>query len=441
VSQTTSAAPATWTPPAPQPAGRPQAATPAGRTGSQFSSWFAGTPGRLRAALVLTAAITVLFGLAAAQGFRQADGALNRAEANTAQLVRIQAIHTNLVSANADATNAFLVGGLEPPAQRQHFTDSMSAASRLIAEAAKAQPADSEALGALNKTLLTYEGLIEQARANNRQGLPIGAQYLKDASAGLRADAIPLLTALVTANENRVNQEFDGASGGSFWLIGAGVVTLLVLAGAMVWLARRTHRYVNLGLAGAAVVVLLTMVVGGSVLAGASGDAKNTRDTSYAATLALSRARIAAYDAKSNESLTLIARGSGASFETAWKTAAGTAIDQLSTKAGQSAESLLQPWNDYANAHQGIRKLDDDGNWDDAVQLAIGSTPQSSNNTFNIFDQASGKSLTTASTAAQKELHDAGGSLPLLGWLGLPLGLIAALLAWWGLSQRLEEYR
>jgi hypothetical protein len=390
--------------------------------------------------LVLTAAITVLFGLAAAQGFRQADGALNRAEANTAQLVRIQAIHTNLVSANADATNAFLVGGLEPPTQRQHFTDSMSAASRLITEAATAQPADSEALGALNNTLLTYEGLIEQARANNRQGLPIGAQYLKDASAGLRADAIPLLTALVTANENRVNEEFDAASSGAFWLIGAGVVTLLILAGALVWLARRTHRYVNLGLAGAGVVVLLTMVVGGSVLSGASGDAKDIRDTSYASTLALSRARIAAYDAKSNESLTLIARGSGTSFEEAWKSAAGTVDDQLS-KAGQSAESLLQPWNDYANAHQGIRKLDDGGNWDGAVQLAIGSTPQSSNNTFNSFDEASGKSLSTASTAAQKELHDAGGALPLLGWLGLPLGLVAALLAWWGLSQRLEEYR
>lgn len=440
MSQTTSAAPATRTPSVPQPAGQPQTATLAGRTGSQVSSWFAGTPGRLRAVLVLTAAITVLFGLAAAQGFRQADGALNRAEANTAQLVRIQAIHTNLVSANADATNAFLVGGLEPPAQRQHFTDSMSAASRLITEAATAQPADSEALGALNNTLLTYEGLIEQARANNRQGLPIGAQYLKDASAGLRADAIPLLTALVTANENRVNQEFDAASTGSFWLIGAGVVTLLILAGALVWLARRTHRYVNLGLAGAGVVVLLTMVVGGSVLSAASGDAKDIRDRSYASTLALARARIAAYDAKSNESLTLIARGSGTSFEEAWKSAAGTVDDQIS-KAGQSAESLLQPWNDYANAHQGIRKLDDGGNWDGAVQLAIGSTPQSSNNTFNSFDEASGKSLSTASTAAQKELHDAGGSLPLLGWLGLPLGLVAALLAWWGLSQRLEEYR
>jgi len=28
-----------------------------------------------------------------------------------------------------------------------------------------------------------------------------------------------------------------------------------------------------------------------------------------------------------------------------------------------------------------------------------------------------------------------------MAWLGLPLGLVAALLAWWGFSQRLEEYR
>ena len=94
--------------------------------------------------------MSVVFGLAAAQGFRQSDGALDRAEANAAQVVRIQAIHTNLVSANADATNAFLVGGLEPPDQRQHFVDSMAQRPRLISEAAIAQPADQEALGALN---------------------------------------------------------------------------------------------------------------------------------------------------------------------------------------------------------------------------------------------------------------------------------------------------
>ena len=59
--------------------------------------------------------------LAAGQAFRSADGALERAGANADQLVRIQAIQTNLVQADADATNAFLVGGLEPAGQRADY--------------------------------------------------------------------------------------------------------------------------------------------------------------------------------------------------------------------------------------------------------------------------------------------------------------------------------
>src|SRR5262245_39467869 len=256
----------------------------------------------MRAFLLLAAAMSVVFGLVAAQGFRQSDGALERAEANAEQLVRIQAIHTNLVSANADATNSFLVGGLEPAQQRQHYVDSMAAAAGLIAEAATAQPADKDALGALNKTMITYEGLIEQARTNNRQGLPIGSQYLKDANSVLQNDSLPLVQALVDANEQRVNTEFDGISYGTIWVVVAGLLSLGIFVITLRWLARRTHRYINVPIAGAALLVLLTTIIGGVALSNAAGNAKDTRADAYSKALALSRARIAAYDARSNES-------------------------------------------------------------------------------------------------------------------------------------------
>ena len=108
------------------------------------------TPGRMRALAALGVVVAVTFGLAGGQAFRSADGALDRAGANTDQLVRIQAIQTNLVQADADATNAFLVGGLEPPAQRADYLRAVGSATRLIAEAAQHQPADGPALGALN---------------------------------------------------------------------------------------------------------------------------------------------------------------------------------------------------------------------------------------------------------------------------------------------------
>jgi hypothetical protein len=426
----------------------PQAATPGLPTQppvkrqqlGRVAQLFEGTPGRMRALLILAAVFSVIFGLAAAQGFNQSDGALTRAEANTAQLVRIQAIHTNLVSANADATNSFLVGGLEPPAQRQHFTDAMTTAAKLISEAATAQPADQKALGELNVTLLTYQGLIEQARANNRQGLPLGSQYLKDASATLQEDSLPLLNALVDANQTRVNTEFDGVSKGNIWLLLGGLLALVVLGFALWWLARRTHRWVNVPVAAAAALVLLTMVVGGASLAGASSSAKDTRKNAYADTLALSQARISAYDAKSNESLTLIARGSGTAFEDAWKASADNTSGQLEQVAN-TAPGLADQWGNYREVHVGIRKADDDGHWDAAVDQAIGSGAGTSNTAFKSFDDQSAGKLADFSDQTRSELTDARDGLPPIGWLGLPIGIAAALLAAWGFTQRLEEYR
>ncbi|NEA34193.1 hypothetical protein [Streptomyces sp. SID13031] len=442
MTQTASAPPATRSPVVPQ-AAAPGLPTPAvqPQPKGRVATLLEGTPGRMRTLLILAAVFSVLFGIAAAQGFSQSEGALKRAEENTAQLVRIQAIHTNLVSANADATNAFLVGGLEPPAQRQHFTDSMTTAAKLIAEAATAQPADQRALGELNVTLLSYQGLIEQARANNRQGLPLGSQYLKDASATLQQDSLPVLNELVKANRARVDTEFDGVGMGNIWLIVGGLLALVVLGYSLWWLAKRTHRYLNVPVAAAAVLVLLTMVVGGASLAGASSSAKDTRNNAYADTLALSQARIAAYDAKSNESLTLIARGSGTAFEAAWKKSADDTAGQLEQVAN-TAPGLDSLWGDYRTVHVGIRKLDDtDGKWQDAVNTAVGTGDGTSNEAFKAFDDQSATKLADFSAQARAELTDARNGLPPIGWLGLPIGIAAALLAAWGFSQRLEEYR
>jgi hypothetical protein len=444
VTQTQSAPPAAWSPPAQQPAppAVQQSGTPAPTPRGPIAQWFEGTPGRMRAFLIVAAAMSVVFGLAAAQGFRQSDGALTRAEANAAQLVRIQAIHTNLVSANADATNAFLVGGLEPPEQRAHFVESLAEAARLIAEGATAQPADKDALGALNQTLITYNGLIEQARANNRQGLPIGSQYLKDANAVLQDDSLPLVKALVQANEERVDTEFDGISQGNIWVLVGGLLTLFVFGVTLRWLARRTHRYLNVPIAIGGALVLLTTVVGGLALANASSDASSTRENAYDKTLALSRARIAAYDARSNESLTLIARGSGDAFDKAYNSSAAAVDEQLGKSSG-TVDGLETRWNAYKAVHAKVRKADTDGNWDAAVNMAVGKTGTADDSvkTFNAFDESSAAQLESISETVAFELSDARDGLPPIGWLGLPIGIAAALLVAWGMSQRLEEYR
>ena len=401
-----------------------------------------GTPGRMRVLTLLAVVVSLLFALAAFSTFSSTDDALRRGGANTSQLVRIQAIHTNLVRADADATSAFLVGGVEPAGQRADFTSSLEQASRLITEAARAQPADGPALGALNSSVLTYASLIEQARATNRQALPVGAQYLRSASSGLRSEALPILGALVVANDARVSAEFDGATGAAP-LIAVGLLALLVLVGGMVWLSLRTHRYVNVPLAAATAAVLVTLLAGTLALAAVGSRVGQVRDGSYAATLATATARIAAFDAKSNESLTLIARGSGSAFEKAWVSSSKVVTVQSKASAGLSPDAVGMDglWAGYVGTHKKIREADDAGRWEGAVTQAVGTGANTANATFAAFDARSGAALTSSTRAASDSLEAPHVWLLLAAWLGLLAGVAAAALAWWGVSIRLEEYR
>ena len=127
--------------------------------------------------------------------------------ANTDQLVRIQAIQTNVVQADADATNAFLVGGLEPagPARGLHRGDRVRLAADRRGRAAPAGRRDRRWARSTRRCSPTPARSSRPGPTTARP-CPIGAQYLRDASADLRADALPLLTNLVEANNARVDR-------------------------------------------------------------------------------------------------------------------------------------------------------------------------------------------------------------------------------------------
>jgi hypothetical protein len=167
---------------------------------SIISRLLQGTPGRMRLFGILGVLAAIVLGAVSANALLSSQAAVERAANNTAQVVRGQSIHVDLLRADAVATNAFLIGGLESPDSRARYQQAMSRVAAGVAEAAAAQPADGTALGVLSQQVQTYTALVEQARTNNRLGLPVGAQYLTQASAGLRADAIPIIDAVVDAN-------------------------------------------------------------------------------------------------------------------------------------------------------------------------------------------------------------------------------------------------
>jgi hypothetical protein len=395
------------------------------------------TPHQLRLLSTGVILLGLLFAVVGALTFSYLAYALHRAEADTSQLIRVQQIQTNLLAADATATNAFLVGGLEPPAQRAAYDHAISVTGTLIAEAAEAQPADADALAALNEQVVDYAATIEQARANNRQGFPVGAQYLRNASVRLRADALPILDNLVAANAERAGGEMDASIGWVFLIVG--VLVLGGLVAAQVWLARRFHRTINPGLAVATALILVALIGGGIGLNALSGAVTSIKDGSFSSVTTSAKVRIEAYDAKSNESLTLIARGSGQTFEQAWNSFALRINSQLAVLPDSGG--LQGSWTAYAAVHKQIRTLDDNGNWDRAVAVATGSDAASANSAFSAFDRAATSYLDAASASTARRLAGAQPGL-VIGLIALFLaGLGAALASRSGVAARLKEYR
>lgn len=378
-------------------------------------------PGALaRWQIVITAAVIVWALLTAALLGNSFDKTRAGA-ANTAQLTRIHEMESNLFQADAIATNAFLVGGLEPAEQRMAYDAALEEVSRLIVTSAEAQPADTAALAELNRQVLAYAEQMQQARANNRQGLPVGAQYLREASDDLRSDTLGVLTALVAANEQRATSAFSG----HYLLLGLlpGVALLLLLGWFNQRLAAIFRRRINVGLAVAAVIVLAMTVAAAAVLGTLASSADALRSGDYRTASSISAARTAANDAKANESLRLIARGSGAEFEEQWLAAQETVAENIA-----SYRDLGSQWQAYTEGHEQIVAADDAGDWDEAVRLATAREDGTATAHFIAFDEAAeaeiglaSKSLT--STLSRGSWQAAGAALATL------LAMVAAVAA------------
>jgi hypothetical protein len=229
--------------------------------------------------------------------------------------------------------------------------------------------------------------------------------------------------------------------------------TLVGLVLAQRYLSRRTHRLLNIGLlvaTGAAVVMLgWSMVVWVNV--GNHLDAGQRAGSSQVDLLA--QARIAALQARADESLTLIARGGGdfdADYDQSMKLLSGDgqggllarvrqqASDPAVRSAMTTAQGHVKQWR---AAHQTLREKDKGGDYLSAVTLAIGAGPDSAATAFTALDTDLATAIAGADRVFDREARAAGNEFTgaAAGHLVLTLLLLASLVA--GLWQRIAEYR
>ena len=130
----------------------------------------------------------------------------------------------------------------------------------------------------------TTHATITQARDNNRQGFPVGAEYLRPRdrlrAAAPRRSAIPIAQALVDANAERAEDELGGQH--PFLILLPGLVALGLLCWVNRQLASRFRRRFNVGIAAAFVAVgALTLVAVVVSRQSRTNDNDDLRDGSY----------------------------------------------------------------------------------------------------------------------------------------------------------------
>ncbi len=393
------------------------------------------TPRLLAALMALVTLALLLLGTVATAALVDSAEGLRRASHNAQQLVRVQQVEAQLLRADALATNAFLVGGLESAESRAQYDAAVAEASRLLVAAGTAQPADAAALEVVSSELVAYSTTMAQARANNRQGFPVGATYLDQASSGLRERAVPALEAMAAANAERVRAETGNASLVAVVLVAA--ACLAALGWTMWTVAHRFRRTVNVGLATATALALLASVAGVAVLAREAQVVADLDRGALNGVRQLSAARTGAYDAKALESLTLVARGSGAAYEESWAQQHEAVSAALQ---GSGHPQLQEGWQAYASAHQEVRALDDSGDWDAAVAAATSSGPDSTNAALTGFQEqlATALEADVDVTGATLQGQRTGLWITAVAVALASLGAVAAALA--GLQTRRREY-
>jgi len=415
------------------------------------------TPGVL---IILTAVLIVVgivVGIVTALSVQSRSTALDNLQSRSGPLsVAAQDIYRSLSDADATANSAFLSGGLEPTTLRARYeADIAQAESALSVAVAAREPGDltdGSPLATLSNQLSVYTGIVETARALNHQGLPVGAAYQREASNLMRTQLLPAAQDLYRAETDQVAADQDDAAAFPVVELALGLLALAVLVVAQVYLRRHTNRVFNIGMLVATGAALVSLVWVVAATLGVSANVEDSRDRGSTQVDVLAQARIATLTARADETLTLVARGSGAEFEKHYaSTAAHLAGDDgllrqalsLATDDGvreriQSAIDSQQAWHEI---HQEIRKTDEDGNFTMAVQMVTGTDADGAAAQFDLVDADLRGALETTTRTFTDEVGQASNAITgTVAGVAL-LAVLMAVGAAVGIWQRLKEYR
>jgi hypothetical protein len=419
-------------------------------------------PGRLRITGAVIAGLLVLFGAVTAWQVADRSAAADTVVDSSQPLSADAAeIYRLLADANTTAAAEFLAGGSGDAASRGQYQRDVDRAGQLLTQAAAHGAGSGRSqtiIERLNEQFLTYTGLIETARANNRQGFPLGGAYLRYADEQMqkRGGMLDLAEELYDLETRRLSEDISAAQSWPWPALATGVAALAVLAWAQRRNYQRTNRVFNPGLlaATAATTVLLAWLAGGQTLA--RGNLSDADSSGVQSLDALNEAWTEALKARGQENLVLVARGAGDAFEESYQghmeefaggggTSEGSLLARAASLADddegrQPVEDAMAATEEWRHRHTQAREAELAGDYNRALALVIGQK-DSSGQFFGQVDEA----LDGAVDHEQEEFEAAADSgRGALGGLlvgAVALAVLGAGCAVAGIGRRLAEYR
>jgi hypothetical protein len=397
------------------------------------------TPGVVGIIAIVVAACCVLAGLVCGGQLdgriAEHDAVLDRSEPLA---YSAQKLYAALSAADAAAASAFLSGGIGTAAMRARYKQALADAASALADVT-AGTTDVEArtvVADMSAKLAAYTGLVESARANDRQGFVIGSAYLREASTLMQTALLPGAEKIYSSNLATLND--DQRAVGTVPTIGLvllGLVLAAIVVGSVV-LVRRTNRQFNLGLIVTAAAVLL--VIGWIVVVTrlAAGNIEDSQTEGTARFGQLAKARILAQQARTDETLELIARGDITAQERSFASHMDEVAALLRTGPPAAADAVAK----WSASHRKQVEAYEGGEYLAAVTQAIGPEPDASAAQFAAVEASLRNEIEQTRAMLRDRVSAAGARLAWSPTGTLVLMVVGAVAAVVGLWPRLKEF-
>jgi hypothetical protein len=397
------------------------------------------TPGVVGMIAVAVAACCVIAGVVCAAQLNERIAVRNAVLDHSEPFAySAQKLYAALSAADAAAATAFLSSGIETAPMRARYQQALADAASALADAtAGATDADTRtALAEISAQLAVYTGLVGSAQANNRQGFVVGSAYLREASSLMQTALLPAAERIYTGNLAAVDQAQRAV--GSAPAVGL-VLLVLVLAaigvGSVIVFAR-TNRQFNIGLVATTAAVLLVVAWIFVATSLAAGNIEHSRTEGTARFGQLAKARILAQQARTDETLQLIARGDIAASE---KSFYGH-LDELDALLSATPSAAADGVTKWTESHRKQVEAYLGGDYRGAVAQAIGTDPGASAAQFAVVESSLRDEIERTRSTLRDRVSAAGAQLAWSPTGTLVLMVIAAAATVVGLWPRLKEF-